>query len=180
MFQVNDTILYGADGICEITEIASRTFGGKTQEYYVLRPVDSAQATIYVPTRSEKLLAKMRRMLSPEEIHEIIRSLPEETPFWIEDENERKRAYGEILRGGDRRAMIRLMKALHQRQQELKATGRKFHACDERFMKDAEKTLFHEFAHVLHMRPEQVDSFIRQQLDQAERARRTRGTVPRA
>lgn len=164
MFQINDTILYGADGICVIKEITERTFGGKTQEYYVLEPVYGNQSTIYVPTGSEKLLAKMRRILSAEEIHELIESMPEDELLWIENESERKQAYSEILRSGDRKAMVRLIKTLYLRQQELKQSNRKFHACDERFMKDAEKILYHEFAHVLHLKPQEVQPFILNQI----------------
>lgn len=160
MFQINDTILYGADGVCVIAEIAKRTFGGKTQEYYVLKPVYSDQATIFVPTQNEKLLAKMRRILSEDEIYDMIQGMPEDELLWIENENERKQAYGEIIRTGDRKAMVRLIKTLYLRQQDLKRNGKKFHACDERFMKDAEKILYHEFAHVLHMEPNQVQPFI--------------------
>ena len=117
MFQVNDTILYGADGVCVIREIAKRTFSGRTQEYYVLEPIYGNQSTIYVPTHSEKLLAKMRRVLSAEEIYEMIRGMPGDELLWIEDENERKHAYGEIIRSGNRKAMIRLIKTLYLRQQ---------------------------------------------------------------
>ena len=113
MFHVNDTVLYGTEGICVIEDIATRTFDRKTQEYYVLRPVYGNRSTIFVPTQNEKLCAKMRTLLSPEEIHDMIRAMPGVEPLWIENEAARKQAYGEILRGGDRRALVRLMKTLY-------------------------------------------------------------------
>ena len=166
MFHKSDTILYGTDGICVIEEIATRTFCGKTQEYYVLRPVYGGQSTIYVPTSNEKLRARMRRLLSADEVYAIIHAMPQEEPLWIEDEPARKQAYAQILHSGDRKAMVRLIKTLYLRQKKLKATGRKFHACDERFMKEAEKILYTEFAHVLQMEPSQIPPFIQQQLQQ--------------
>lgn len=169
MFQVNDTILYGTDGVCVITEIAKRKFGKTTREYYVLKPVYKDDAVIYVPTDSEKLLGKMRRILSAEEIYRLIRSMPEEGLLWVDDENERKRVYTDVIHSGDRRAMVRMVKALYLHQQSLRKAGRKFHTCDERFMKDAEQILYHEFAHVLHMEPDQVRPFILQQIELAQK-----------
>ncbi len=167
MFHVNDTVLYGTEGICVIEDIATRTFDRKTQEYYVLRPVYGNRSTIFVPTQNEKLCAKMRTLLSPEEIHDMIRAMPGVEPLWIENEAARKQAYGEILRGGDRRALVRLMKTLYLHREKLKTTGRKFHASDERFLKEAEKLLYTEVAHVLHLDPGQVPPFIRQELKKA-------------
>ncbi len=164
MFQVNDTILYGTDGVCTISEITHMTIKGKTLEYYVLKPAQGSQSTIYVPTQNEKLLGKMRKVLSAEEIHEMIQSMPDEETVWIEDEAERKQTCARILQSGDRRALIRMIKALYLHQQDLKRAGRKFHVSDERFLKEAERILYNEFAHVLHLEQSEVLPFIREQI----------------
>ena len=39
MFQINDTVVYGAQGVCRIEEISKREMAGKAMEYYVLKPV---------------------------------------------------------------------------------------------------------------------------------------------
>ena len=39
MFAVNDTVVYGVQGICVIDEITKRDFGGKSEDYYVLHTV---------------------------------------------------------------------------------------------------------------------------------------------
>ena len=46
--------------------------------------------------------------------------------------------------------------------------GRKVHVCDERFLKEAEKILYDEFAHVLDIEPEQVLPYIFDQIESAE------------
>ena len=168
MFQVNDTVVYGSDGICVIEEIGPRTFAHKTQEYYILRPLYGNQSTIFVPTGNEKLCAKMRRLLSAEEIRAIIRGLPGVEPVWIENEALRKQTFAEILRSGDRKDLLGLLKSLHIHQRELRNTGKKFHASDERFMKEAERVLYGEFAHVLHLEPAQVEPMILRELQQVE------------
>lgn len=168
MFQINDTVVYGSDGICVIEEIAARTFDHKTQEYYVLRPLYGNQSTIFVPTQNEKLCAKMRRLLSAEEIYAIIRGLPGAEPVWIENEALRKQRYAEILRSGDRRDILLLLKTLRLHRRQLKDSGRKFHASDERFLKEAERVLYGEFAHVLHLEPAQVEPMILREIQQVE------------
>ena len=106
----------------------------------------------------------MHKLLSAEEIQEMIRQLPGAEPIWIDDENRRRQAYSEILRDGDRLTVLRLLKALYRHRDSLQTTGRKFHASDERFLKEAEKLISGEFAHVLHMEPSQIPLYIRQQL----------------
>ena len=169
MFEVNDTVLYGTDGVCVITEISRQKFGRTVRDYYVLRPVYQDGAVIYVPTDSEKLLGKMRRILSAEEICQLIRAMPQEERLWVDDEGERKRLYTEVLHSGDRRALVRMVKALYEHRQALQQIGRKFHTCDERFLRDAEQILYHEFAHVLHIEPDQVQPFILRQIELAQR-----------
>lgn len=168
MFQVNDTVVYGSDGICVIEEITSRTFDRKTQEYYILRPLYGNQSTIFVPTQNEKLCSKMRHLLSPEEIYAIIRGLPGAEPVWIDNESLRKQKFTEILRSGDRKNILLLLKSLRVHQRKLRNSGRKFHASDERFLKEAERVLYGEFAHVLHLEPAQVEPMILREIHQVE------------
>ncbi len=169
MFEMNDTILYGTDGVCLIADITKQKLGDRMMEYYVLKPVYQDKALIYVPTENATLQAKMRRILSAEEIHRLIESMPEEDALWIDNEEQRKAQYRAIIQSGDRQSLIRLIKALYQHQQQQKEAGRKFHVCDERFMKEAEKILYDEFAHVLQLEPDQVLPFILKKIRVKER-----------
>lgn len=165
MFQVNESVLYGIQGVCKIVEIAKKTFGKTSVEYYVLRPIyDGKDTRVFVPTQNEALTSKMRRVLSPGEAHEIIRQIPDEEPIWIEDENERKVRYKEILAGGNCRELIRLIKALYLHSRTLQKMGKKLHLSDEHFLKDAEKALYDELAHVLELQRDEVLPFIFEQV----------------
>ena len=77
-YSVNDTVLYGAEGVCRVAEIIQRDFGSGTVDYYVLRPVYNENSTIFVPVNNPALTDKIRRVLSADEIREIIRSMPDE------------------------------------------------------------------------------------------------------
>lgn len=166
MFQVNDTILYGPQGICNIIEITEKDFGGEKADYYVLQPVYVDRSTIFIPVHNETLVAKMRRILSKEEIYQLIVHMPEQKLIWIANDNERKSRYKEIIVGGNRTDLVALIKTLYFHQKELQANGKKLHAADDRFLKDAEKILYDEFALVLRIKPQQVVSFITEQIEQ--------------
>lgn len=163
-FNLNDTVIYGINGVCTITEITARETDGITREYYVLKPVFASSTTFFVPTDNQQLTARMRRILSVEEIIALIKSMPEQPELWIADDNRRKEAYRDIINRGDRSELISLIKTLYNHQQQL-AAGKKLHVADERLFKDAQKMLHDEFALVLKIEPEQVVPLILDQLD---------------
>lgn len=165
MFNIDDTILYGSHGICKIGDITKQKFGSETNDYYILHPVHNPSATIYVPVNNQKLTDKMRRILSEEEIYELIKAMPDTNSEWIENKNERNERFRSIISSGDRREIIKLIKVIYNHREELKATGKKLHAADEQFFKEAEKVIYDEFAMVLNIRYDQVLPFIVNQID---------------
>ncbi len=168
MYKINDTILYGAHGACRFEGLIRRQFNGIQNDYYVLKPVSGDNSTIYVPVRNEKLVGKMRPVLSEEELRALIKQIPAEDSLWIENEQERKEKYHSILSSGDRLGLVRIIKGLYFHQKEQKAKGRKLHSVDEHFFKEAEKILYDEFALVLHIEPEEVLPFLLEQLESGD------------
>lgn len=161
MFNVNDMVIYGARGVCEIVDISKKDFNdGKERTYYVLRPAYDTKATIFVPVSNEALTSKMRHVLSSQEIYDMIKAMPDEATIWIENENQRKEKYREILTDGSRLDIIKMIKSLYAHEQDRKENGKKLSMSDERFMKAAEKVLYDEFAVVLHIEPDEVLPFI--------------------
>lgn len=106
--------------------------------------------------------------MSKEEIYDLIRSIPDEQTIWIENESERKETYKSIISSGDRHKIVQIVKTLYIHQNDQKSKGRKLHLCDERFLKDAEKILYDEFALVLGLERSQVLPFIMQQVELAQ------------
>ncbi|MDR1805564.1 MAG: CarD family transcriptional regulator [Clostridium sp.] len=169
MLTIGEEFIYGSAGVCKVAGIKDMTVGAETNSYYILKPVYEAASTIYVRVDSSELAGKVRRILSQEEILELIRQMPDENTIWETDDNKRREQYKGILSGSDRSALIRMIKTLFLRGEELKnvGKGKKLHASDERFLKDAEKILYEEFAYVLNITREEVLPFIRKQLDEA-------------
>ena len=151
MFNVNDVIVYGAQGVCEIVDIEEKSISGKKEKYFVLKPIRDQGATIYAPTDNGQILKKMRRLLTVEEINSLIDSMPDENNVWIDNVNERKECYKNLLASGDHAALIRMIKAVYAHKKEREAAGKRLHVMDEHFFKDAEHILYSEFQYVLQL-----------------------------
>ena len=164
-FQKGDMVLYGAQGVCRIADVTEKEFHGVCARYYILKPVYDSRSTLFVPADRVDLSEKMRRVLSPEEIEQLVQAIPDETPEWIEDDTERAQQYRSILSSGDRAKLVRMIKALYLRKEALAEKGRKLRTADEHFFKEAEKILYDEFALVLHIKPEQALPFIMQRIE---------------
>lgn len=160
MFKVNDTIMYGTQGICKIVEITEKDFMGTKKEYYVLKPINDAGATLFAPVKNEKIEAKMRRILSEEEIYDLIETMPYEEANWIANENERKEKYKKIIASGDRAELIKMIKALYFHKKQRESDGKHLYLSDERFFKEAERILYDEFQYVLKIRKDELMAFI--------------------
>ncbi len=164
-FATEEYIVYSAHGVCRIAEIIEKEICGKKAKYYALEPVYDKNMALYVPVDNEKLTAKMHKILSAEEIYALVRSMPENPEIWIENEQERKAKYKEILEAGERGAIVCLIKTLHNHEKKQKNSGRKLHVADERFLREAEKILHEEFAYVLDISVEQVVPFILNEIE---------------
>ncbi len=158
MYAVNDTVMYGQSGICKITEICDKKFGRETLKYYVLRPVYGDNTVIYCPVDSDKV--HIRKLLSADEVVALVREMPAQQGEWIENDNLRKEVQTKILRRGDHKELIALIKTLYRKRTETENSGRRFHRADAEAMAQAEKLLYQEFAQVLDIAPDEVVPFI--------------------
>lgn len=151
MFQVNDVVVYGLQGVCEIVGIDGQKVNGVIKNYFVLKPKNDKGATFYVPTWNEKAWSKMRKVMTKKEVDALIDSMPKKVPAWIENESDRKETYKKILASGDQTAMISMIQALFIHKREREEQGKRLHVSDEHFMKDAEQILYNEWQYVLNV-----------------------------
>ena len=151
MFRINDVVVYGAQGVCKIVGIDEQKIDGINKKYFVLKPQDNRGTTFYVPTWNEKALAKMRKVMTKQDVDALIDSMPSKTPTWIANENERKETYKKVLASGDQAAIISMIQAIYLHKKEREAEGKRLHMSDEYFMKDAEQLLYNEWQYVLNM-----------------------------
>ncbi len=166
MYQIGDRVVYGIHGVCRIVEIEQRTVDRKQIDYYVLEPAEQAGARYLVPMHNQAAVNKLRPVLTREELDALLQSDAVRSQEWIEDENRRKQLYRELITSTDRAALIRMVAALHQHKVQQQSAGRKFHLCDENFLRDAQRVLDAEFSLVLGIEPGQVGSYICEAMEQ--------------
>lgn len=160
MYQTGNLVVYGIHGVCRIVELEERTVDRKRVQYYVLEPLEASGARYLIPTHNEAAVAKLRPVMSREALEEMLRSENVREDAWIADENQRKQHYRELINSGDRAALVRMVSTLHRHKAAQASAGRKFHLCDDNFLRDAEKLLSSEFSLVLGIEPSQVGNYV--------------------
>lgn len=165
MLQVGTQVVYGIHGVCCIIDVEVRRVDRKKVEYFVLEPRDQPGARFFVPMHNEVAISKLRPLLTKDELENLILSDITHQDCWVSDENQRKQRYRELINGGDRAALISMIRALHQHKEGQLAAGRKFHLCDENFLRDAEKLLSSEFSMVLGIARSEVGTYIESKLN---------------
>lgn len=164
MLQLGDRVVYGIHGVCSLIAIEQRIIDRKKAEYYVLEPLEQPDSRYYVPVHNQIAVSKLRPLLSVEQLDELLYSPQTKAGIWIKDEHQRKNRYRELLNSGDRGALIGMIRLLHDHKASQLAAGRKFHLCDENFLKDAQRLLSSEFSLVLGIPKQEVGIYIEQKL----------------
>lgn len=165
MFSIGDMVVYGIHGVCRIADIECRSVDQKAIEYYVLEPVNPPVAKFYVPTQNPVAVAKMRKVLTKEDLIALLESHQIRENNWIADENARKDAYRQLITRADCAELIPMIRALYIHKQEQLAAGKKFHLCDENFLKDAQRLICAEVSQVLGIAPEEVGPYIQSKIE---------------
>ena len=164
MLQIGSQVVYGIHGVCNIVEVETRTVDRKKVEYFVLAPNEQPNARFYVPMHNEVAVSKLRPLLTKEELEALLSSDDAHKDCWINDENRRKQKYRELINNADRAALISMIRVLLRHREEQLTAGRKFHLCDENFLRDAHKLLCSEFSVVLGIPQSEVDAYIKMKL----------------
>ncbi len=162
LFKAGEVVLYGTNGVCEIVEIKKMKVGKEKLEYYVLKPICTKTSTLFVPTGNDKLVSKMRYVLSADKIKDILESL-DDSEDWIEDKNVRFEFCKEVISGGDFEKLVKLVRSLRFHEMAQHQLGKHLHISDDRFLKEAEKMVCDEVSIVLDIdRKEVVPLLLRQ------------------
>lgn len=164
MYNVGDAVMYGAYGICRISALEKRNFTGEDKEYYILKHIGPDKNTFYVPADSEEVLSSIRCVCTKAEADALIAHMNCEGLIWIENDSKRKEEYKRIIRDGDKKEMIRLIKTLYLRRKELSIEKKKLRSFDEQYLSIAENMLFEEFAYALDIDRSEVVDYIEEHI----------------
>ena len=138
MFQVNDVVIYGHHGVCEITNVGTLKMPMADQEklYYTLRPVYHKESSVYAPVENRKIV--MRSVITKEE----------------------------AMQPCDCEELVKIIKTLYLRKQQRLGSGKKVTVVDEKYFRQAEDKLYEELAYALGMEKKQVGTYISQHMEE--------------
>ena len=151
MFEKGDVVLYGTNGICDITDISTVDIPGisKDRLYYILSARNS-KCTIYVAADGD--LTKMRKLISKDEATALVSRISDIEPLKLKDEKKPDAEYKEVLQKYDCDELLRLIKCIYFRRKQRLDEGKKVTAVDEKYMHLAEDVLHQEPLDVPHRR----------------------------
>ena len=166
-FDIGEYVSYGINGMCNIEDIRPMQLSQSVEKmmYYILRPESNPKSTIFVPVNNQKLVSKMREPMTKDEINAMLVRMKDRTLEWEKDVRFRTESFHEILNNGVNQDLILMIRCLHRKRQELVQLGKKLPARDSNTLKTAERLVEEEFAHVLHIKWEEVSDYIRDVLD---------------
>lgn len=158
--KIGTYVLYGKTGVCLVKEQTTMAGG----LYYVLSPVSDSRSSVYVPCGNAELMARMRPLLTREEIDRMLSDVDTVRLAWIDDRNERAMLYRTITGSGDRKELVRLLACLMRKKQERIAIGKRLSAMDENFLQECVRLVQEEFSMVLGITVKEVGPYIQERL----------------
>lgn len=164
MYQAGEKVVYGIHGVCLVADRETRTVDRKQVTYLVLEPVGQTGARFLVPAHNAAAMAKVRRLLTKEELETLVMSEEVRSDSWIPDENRRKQTYRELISSGDRVRLMGMIRTLYRHREAQKAAGRKCHISDENFLRDAERLVSGEISVVLGYDQAQTKAYLKERL----------------
>ncbi|MPM45123.1 hypothetical protein SDC9_91808 [bioreactor metagenome] len=157
MFKVNDYVVYGSTGVCQITDVVKDEFNSNESEYYVLHPVyNNHSMTIKIPVNN----SLMRPVLTKDDVLSLIAAMPDKETSWIDDNKERFNAFKSALKSHQDEELIKIIKTIYLQKQAQAAVNKKLTKTDEDLMNAAERQLYEEFAIALNISPGEVVPYI--------------------
>lgn len=145
MYHVDDYVIYGNNGVCQIKSIGALPILDQDKQYYTLTPLFSTE-TIYTPTDTTIF---MRPVMAQEEAHQLLN----EVYLFIEDIAEQCTSisiddhYEDYIKSSDSQDLVYLIKVIHAKRFLTIQSGKKTISLrDQQFLKEAEKLLYGEIA----------------------------------
>ena len=165
MFKVGEYVVYGMSGVCRVDEIGPMSMSGmdSDKEYYTLTPIYTKGSRVFTPVDNQKIV--MREILSKDEICNLIDCMRSIEPIEVVDDKKRELAYKEALKSCDCTELIRIILTVQKRKEERLAQGKKMSACDERYLKSAQESLYGEFAIGLEIDKSEVEEYIEHRME---------------
>ena len=158
--KIGTYVMYGKTGVCLVKEQIAMSGG----QYYVLNPVSDSRSSVFVPCDNPDLVARMRPLLTGEEIENLLSDADDVRLEWLDDRNERAMLSRTVLGGGDRRELVRLLCCLMRKKVERLQIGKRLSTMDENFLQECVRLVQEEFSMVLNIEKKEVGPYIEARL----------------
>ena len=163
MFKINEHIMYGNVGVCQVVDITNEKFANNMQrECYVLDPIYSKNTVIKIPVDNERIA--MRKILSKEEITLLISDINNGEVLFIEDDKKRNEQFKSMLKTGKCEELLTIIRSLYLDRKNKQAIGKKLSKGDDEIIQIAEKLLREEFSIILEISQQEVTDYIKEQI----------------
>ena len=168
MFEKGEYIVYGINGICRVEEICTSPYDkNDTRTYYLLVPVHNPMgSTIYTPVDNQRI--PMRRLMTVQEIDELIAQMPHLETLSVPVEKQRRELYRTTISQLRPQGYVSVIKTVHHRRETLTAAHKHVPVSDLEYGRLAKHLLYSECAHVLGIEEELVENYIEERLGKAE------------
>lgn len=169
-FQIGKHVAYGTNGVCIIEDIKPMKFasGMKEKMYFILDPEGNSSSKVFVPADNEKLVSRMRTVMTREEINDLLLGMKGKELEWEKDRRVRSERFHEILSQGVTQDMLLMIRCIYLKKRELAGTGKNLPTTDGNTLKTAERLVEEEFAYTLGIKTSEVGPYIRKLLGMAD------------
>ena len=158
MFQKEEYVLHGLDGVCRVSDICPSPMGGEG-EFYLLEPVEGAShSKIYTPVEGGRI--KMRRIMTEAEAAALIDRIPSIPTLTVENEKKRKETYRAAMQTCDPVEYVRLIKTVYQRRAELTEKKKKLPESDADTDRFARACLYRELSLALGLDYDRMEEYL--------------------
>ena len=163
-FKQGDVVAYGAHGACTVAFVGDVDMDRKKRAYYILEPCDNTQTKYYVPKDNALAVAKIQKLLSRSQLEGLLTAVVCMEDHWIADETERKAYYKKLLSSGNWEEILCMIRTVRHHKKEQLSGKKKFHICDENFLKAAEQLISSQVSQILNIPREEVGKYIQSRL----------------
>lgn len=164
MFNVGDTIIYSAHGLCKIDDICEKTYGDTTGTYYVLHPLGDSKLIINIPIDSNQVV--MQKVMNREEAEEILHSFQQPGIEWIENVRQRTKQYNSLVNTGDRKEIAKVAITLMKKNREANRNKKKLYDHDRVLLTNIQNIMYKELAVSLDTSYEEISNKVQRMTSQ--------------
>lgn len=160
MFNVNDYIIYGGSGVCEILDICRSPLknGEDKKQYYKLKQIYEGKSIIYTPIDNNRII--MRKIVSEKEAKKLINEINKIETTFFDDNNNREEECKTAINTCDCKELMKVCRSLYLIKEKQLEIGKKLSSTDNKYLKIAKELLLGEFSISLNKSKEQVEQLI--------------------